>query len=166
MVHRPCSARSRRWRAALRSRCRSSRSRRSLLGRKSTVVHRIDQRTLSPMTYSEARAWAERWIDEWNRHDVEAVLAHFADDVEFCSPLVSSVTGEPTGIVHGREALRDYWTRALAERPDLHFDLDGVTVGVDAIAIHYRNRGRRTTEVAVFDANGKVARGWGLYDAG
>ena len=100
------------------------------------------------MTHEEALAWAEQWIDEWNRHDVEAVLTHFADDVEFCSPLVISVTGEPTGIVHGREALRDYWTRALAERPDLHFDLDGVTVGVDAIAIHYRNRGRRTTEVA------------------
>ena len=41
-----------------------------------------------------------------------------------------------------------------------------MTVGVDAIAIHYRNRGRRTTEVAVFDADGKVAHGWGLYDAG
>ena len=118
------------------------------------------------MTHDEAVAWAERWIADWNRRDVEAVLAHFADDVEFCSPLVVSVTGEPSGVVRGRDALRDYWTRALAERPDLHFDLDGVTVGVAALAIHYRNRGRRTTEVAVFDANGKVARGWGLYDAG
>jgi hypothetical protein len=37
------------------------------------------------MTHEEALAWAEQWIDEWNRHDVEAVLAHFADDVEFNS---------------------------------------------------------------------------------
>ena len=118
------------------------------------------------MPTPDSAVFADDWVRAWNDHDVEAVLAHFADDVEFCSPLVISVTGEPTGIVHGREALRDYWTRGLAERPDLHFDLDGVTVGVDAIAIHYRNRGRRTTEVAVFDANGKVARGWGLYDAG
>ena len=117
------------------------------------------------MTHDEALAWAERWIDDWNRRDVEAVLAHFADDIEFCSPLVVSVTGEPTGIVRGTDALREYWTAALAERPDLHFDLDDVNVGVGAIAIHYRNRGRRATEVAVFDADGKVARGWGLYGA-
>lgn len=117
------------------------------------------------MTDDEAMAWAEQWIEEWNRRDVEAVLAHFADDVEFCSPLVVTVTGEPTGIVRGKDALRDYWNTALAAHPDLHFDLDDVTVGVGTIAIHYRNRGRRATEVAVFDTDGKVARGYGLYGA-
>jgi hypothetical protein len=40
-----------------------------------------------------------------------------------------------------------------------------VNVGVDAIAIHYRNAGRRAPEVAVFGDDGKVARGWGLYGA-
>ena len=117
------------------------------------------------MTHDEALAWAQQWIEQWNRRDVEAVLAHFADDVEFCSPLVVSVTGEPSGIVRGTDALRDYWIRALAERPKLHFELDDVTVGVATIAIHYRSQGRRATEVAVFDADGKVARGWGLYGA-
>jgi hypothetical protein len=34
-----------------------------------------------------------------------------------------------------------------------------------AIAIHYRNRGRRATEIALFDGDGKVARGRGLYGA-
>jgi hypothetical protein len=96
---------------------------------------------------------------------VEAVLEHFADDVEFCSPLVVSVTGEPTGVVRGKQALRDYWVAALAERPDLHFELDDVNVGIDALVIHYRNQGRRATEVAVFDDDRKVARGWGLYGA-
>jgi hypothetical protein len=130
-----------------------------------TVVDGSDHRTLPAMTHDEALAWAKQWIDEWNRRDVEAVLAHFADDVEFCSPLVVSVTGEASGVVRGRDALREYWTAALAERPDLHFELDDVTVGVNAIAIHYRNRGRRATEVAVFDADGHVVRGWGLYGA-
>jgi ketosteroid isomerase-like protein len=118
------------------------------------------------MTYDEAVAWAEQWIEEWNRRDVEAVLAHFADDVEFCSPLVVGVTGRSNGIVRGKDELRDYWVIALESHPDLHFELDDVHVGVDAIAIHYRNAGRATTEVAVFDADGRVARGWGLYGAG
>jgi ketosteroid isomerase-like protein len=118
------------------------------------------------MTYDEALTWAQQWIEEWNRRDVEAVLAHFADDVEFCSPLVVTVTGTPSGVVRGKDALRDYWVTALESHPDLHFELENVNAGVDAIAIHYRNRGRAATEVAVFDADGKVARGWGLYGAG
>jgi hypothetical protein len=119
------------------------------------------------MTHDEALAWARRWIDDWNRHDVEAVLAHFADDVEFVSPVAATVTGDPSGVVLGKDALRAYWTTALGSRPDLHFELDDVHLGIDAIAIRYRNQaGRSCTEVAVFDADGRVARGWGLYDAG
>lgn len=39
-------------------------------------------------------------------------------------------------------------------------------LGIDVISIRYRNpAGRGCTEIAVFDADGQVARGWGLYDA-
>ncbi len=30
----------------------------------------------------DARRWAQQWADEWNRHDVDAVLEHFASDVD------------------------------------------------------------------------------------
>ena len=119
------------------------------------------------MTHQEARAWAEQWVADWNRHDVDAVVAHFADDVEFCSPIAATVTGDPSGIVRGRDALHAYWSTALTRIPDLHFELDDVHVGVDCLAIHYRNQaGRSVTEFAVFNGDGKVAHGWGLYDTG
>jgi len=116
------------------------------------------------MTHDEAQRWAEQWIEEWNRHDVEAVLAHFADDVEFASPVVTTVTGDPSGVVRGKDALRAYWTKALTTRQDLHFELDDVHLGVEALVIRYHNQaGGSCLEVAAFDADGKVARGWGLY---
>jgi ketosteroid isomerase-like protein len=119
------------------------------------------------MDHEGARRWAEQWVDGWNRHDVEAVLAHFADDVEFCSPVAATVTGDPSGTVRGKAALREYWTTALRSRTDLHFELDDVHLGVDCISIQYRNQaGRHVTEMAVFGADGKVVRGWSLYDAG
>jgi len=91
------------------------------------------------MTHDEARQWAEEW----------------------------TVTGDPSGIVHGRDALSRSWTTALAARPDLHVELDDVHLGVDCISIQYRSQaGRHVTEMAVFDGDGQVARGWGLYDAG
>ncbi|HZR12213.1 MAG TPA: nuclear transport factor 2 family protein [Acidimicrobiia bacterium] len=110
----------------------------------------------------DARRWAQQWADEWNRHDVDAVLEHFAADVEFTSPVAAAVTGDP--VVRGRDALRAYWTAALARTRDLHFDVDDVHVGGGCLAILYRNQtGRRVTEVMVFGTDGKVTRGYALY---
>jgi ketosteroid isomerase-like protein len=116
------------------------------------------------MESTDAQQWARQWIDEWNRHDVEAVLAHFADDVEFSSPLVVQVMGSADGIVRGKEQLRTYWTTALAARPDLRFELVDVHMGAGCLAVRYRNQaGGAATEIEVFDEQGLVTRGWALY---
>lgn len=58
--------------------------------------------------------FARDWVAAWNRSNVEAILAHYADDVVFVSPLAASMTGNPE--VHGKARLRAYWTKALASR--------------------------------------------------
>ena len=63
-------------------------------------------------THSDAEKFADEWTDAWNRRDTEAVLAHFQDDIIFASPTALAVTGSP--VVYGKEALRAYWTEALA----------------------------------------------------
>jgi len=118
------------------------------------------------MDDERAQRWAEQWIDEWNRHDVDAVLAHFTDDVEFSSPLVVEVMGHADGIVRGKDELRTYWTTALAARPDLHFELVDVHVGAGCLAVRYRNQaGGLATELEVFDEREMVTHGWALYGA-
>ena len=37
----------------------------------------------APIDPEFARRVAGEWFDAWNRHDLEAVLGHYADDVEF-----------------------------------------------------------------------------------
>ena len=39
-------------------------------------------------------AFAAQWIANWNARDAEAVLAHFADDCVFESPIAQTITGE------------------------------------------------------------------------
>lgn len=66
---------------------------------------------------------------------------------------------ETGGTVHGKDALRRYWTLALHGNQDLHFDLLGVYVGVNTLALHYRNqRGGLVVEVLTFE-NGLVSVG-------
>jgi ketosteroid isomerase-like protein len=72
----------------------------------------------------EAQAFAARWAEAWNRRDIEQVLSHFHDEVEFTSPTAQSVMGTPT--VRGKAQLREYWTRALSLVASLRFTLDRV----------------------------------------
>jgi uncharacterized protein (TIGR02246 family) len=107
--------------------------------------------------------FVDDWLDAWNTHDIERVLAHFADDVVFLSPVAARVIPESRGITRGKDALRSYWTTALSKIPELHFDLVAVYVGVDTVAVNYRNQaGGLVNELLTF-SDGLVVRGEGSY---
>jgi ketosteroid isomerase-like protein len=111
------------------------------------------------MSVPEPAQFADQWIRAWNARDPEAVLAHYADDATFTSPVAARVVPESRGVIRGKEALRDYWGRALQGNGDLHFLLLGVYVGVDTLVVNYENqRGVRLAEVMIFE-NGLITRG-------
>jgi predicted ester cyclase len=60
--------------------------------------------------------------------------------VVFTSPTAARFVPESGGTIHGKEALRQYWTTALAANPELHFELVGVSTGVDTLVIHHRTQ--------------------------
>ena len=114
------------------------------------------------MDQTEARAFAEQWVSDWNAHDVDALLAHFTDDVVFTSPVAIRVLGGD-GIIRGKEALRKYWSEGIRLIPDLHFEVLGLYVGISTLVINYRNhRGELVNEVLTFDG-GLVREGHGTY---
>lgn len=122
-----------------------------------------------PVNPDSARRWAEHWIAAWNARDVEAVLALFADDCRFHSPKAATLTGR--GMVSGKAALRDYWTRAVAAISQLHFELEsahwdghGRTLLIRYLA---RLGGPAVLAAEVFDfaPEGRVLRGTALYGA-
>lgn len=110
---------------------------------------------------SHMEAFAARWAAAWNRRDVEAVLAHFRDDIVFTSPTALAVAGAAT--IHGKQALRDYWNAALAGIGTLHFTVDHVLWDPSRreLAIVYDSRidgrDRRVSENMTFDEGGLVA---------
>ena len=111
----------------------------------------------------EASGFADEWSAAWNRGDVEAVLAHFHDDVVFTSPYAAEFVPGSAGVVRGKVALREYWLTAMKAIPDLHFDIVGVYGGASVLVINYRNQGGTlVNEVLEFDG-GLVRRGHGTY---
>lgn len=115
------------------------------------------------MNKVDPKAFAADWLTAWNNHDIEAVLAHFAEDAVFTSPLAARVVPQSGGIVNGKQALRDYWTRAIDRLPALHFTLLGVYAGLDTIVIRFANeRGEERCEVLRLKG-GLVCEGHGTY---
>ncbi|ABK66307.1 nuclear transport factor 2 family protein [Mycobacterium avium subsp. hominissuis] len=111
----------------------------------------------------DAVAFSERWVRNWNAHDVDAVLDDFRDDVVFTSPGAAQLLPETQGIIRGKAALRQYWTAALASIPDLRFSVEGVYQGIDTVVIAYRNQnGNLVNEVLTF-RDGAIIEGHGTY---
>ncbi len=111
-------------------------------------------------------AFAERWCADWNAHDLDRILSHFADDVVFTSPIAAGLLPETGGRLVGKAALRAYWEVGLSRIPDLHFTVERIFGGIDTLVIQYRNqKGASVSEVLRFE-NGKVVRGDGTYAVG
>lgn len=110
-----------------------------------------------------AQHFTADWIDAWNRHDLDAILAHYADDFEMRSPYIAQIGGEPSGVLRGKSAVGAYWTAALAKMPELHFTLLDTFVGVDSLIIHYQGVRGPVAEVFEFDPNGLVIRAAAHY---
>ena len=65
-------------------------------------------------------------------------MAHYAADVVFRSHKAMRLIG--VGELHGKEALRAYWAKALEAQPDLSFVVVDVLSGHGMCVITYRNQ--------------------------
>jgi ketosteroid isomerase-like protein len=98
-------------------------------------------------TDADARRFSESWYAAWNRHDLDGIMAHYADGIEHSSPFIARYNGDvECRPLKGKAAVRAYFGRALERNPTLRFDPLHVAVGVETVALVYR---RMTGEVAV-----------------
>ncbi|THD48124.1 MAG: nuclear transport factor 2 family protein [Bradyrhizobium sp.] len=114
---------------------------------------------------TDAVEFSRDWEAAWNRRDVEAVLAHFAEDALFTSPVAQQIGFAPSGVIRGKSELRRYWLAALEKSPDLRLRITAVYRGVDTIAIAFQNQqGVDRLEILRF-ADGLVIEGHGAFIA-
>lgn len=118
-----------------------------------------------PLQPDFVREFAREWIDAWNSHDIERILAHYDADIVLSSPVALQRFGGD-GTLRGKSTLRDYFSRGLQAFPDLRFELIEVLWGTETVVVLYRNnhRGTKTAEVMLLNAAGKISRVWANYD--
>lgn len=112
-----------------------------------------------------ARAFAASWFKAWNAHDLDAMMAHYADGIEHSSPFIARYNNDPScAPLQGKVAVRAYFGRALERNPTLGFTPMHVAVGVDTVLLVYRRMtGEVAAETFAFDAAGKVVKSVSHY---
>ena len=118
------------------------------------------------ITLEFAARFAAAWIDAWNAHDLERILAHYAEDFEMASPVIAQLVDEPSGKLKGKRAIRSYWAKALERNPSLEFELLHVLAGAASVTIVYRGHRGLSAEVFWFDGDGQVERAAAHYESG
>lgn len=109
--------------------------------------------------------FARRYYAAWNARDLDAILALYADDIEFSSPYIAALGFSADGVIHGKAMLRLYFEKALERAPQLTFTPEALMVGARGHTLIYRNhRGERAAEHHELDAVGLIVRADATYE--
>src|SRR5262245_24579698 len=115
------------------------------------------------LTPDFSEKFGKEWIEAWNAHDLDCILAHYDDDFEMSSPVIARLVGEPSGVLRGKPAVRAYWAKALAATPTLRFELLAVFSGVSSVTVYYKGHRGLAAEVFHFNTDGKVSKAFAHY---
>jgi hypothetical protein len=111
------------------------------------------------------REHADRWLEAWNAHDLDAIVDLYAEEVDFASPTVAAFGGSKEGRLSGREELRAHFARGLERTPGLAFTEEALLTGTGGYALVYtREDGARVVESVELDEHGRAIRARAFYE--
>jgi ketosteroid isomerase-like protein len=120
--------------------------------------HMIFSTTGSAMLIDEARKAAQDWCGAWNRRDLDAIMDHYSDDVEFSSPTVIKRWGIADGWLRGKAKVRENFAIGV-KASNLRFELVDVLLGVNSMCVVYRREsGALVTDLVELDDQDKGRR--------
>ncbi|MES2732795.1 MAG: UPF0158 family protein [Bacteroidota bacterium] len=97
-----------------------------------------DEVTFLPNSMTK-QAFALEWIAAWNSHDIDRIMSHYSNDIDFCSPIIVRLLNQPDGTITDKDELKHYFLKGLAAYPDLHFELHHILEGLNSLVLIYQS---------------------------
>ncbi len=99
---------------------------------------------------------AQAWLDAFNAHDVDALVALYADDGTHTSPKIRALFPHTGGKLVGKAALKAWWVDSNTRLPGLRYEKTAVTANDERVFLEYvRHAPDGASLVAeVFDVKG------------
>jgi len=80
---------------------------------------------------------AKKWVDCFNRADLEGLLSLYTEDATHYSPKLKQRLPDSKGLISSKPQLRAWWADAFLRLPDLHYRLLSITPCVERVFIEY-----------------------------
>ena len=80
---------------------------------------------------------ADRWFAAFNTHDLESLLALYADDAEHFSPKLKERRPGTEGWIRGKDALRTWWRDAFERLPSLRYSVWNLLADEASVFMEY-----------------------------
>ena len=77
------------------------------------------------------------WLDAFNAHDVDALVALYADDATHTSPKIRALYPATGGKLVGKPALAAWWRDANARLPGLRYEPTAIVADEARVLIEY-----------------------------
>jgi len=104
------------------------------------------------------------WIAGWNAHDLERIMHHYADNVEFTASTVVSRWDRADGKLNGKEELSQHFAKGLSLVPDIHFTVEEILWSpVGYAVIYHRENGNRVLDAVELNAEGLAVKVTAYY---
>jgi hypothetical protein len=80
---------------------------------------------------------AKKWLNAFNEHNLENLLALYDDNAEHYSPKLKLRKPETNGIIKGKAAMRQWWQDAFQRLPNLAYLEKTITPDNDRVFMEY-----------------------------
>ncbi len=80
---------------------------------------------------------ARAWLRAFNAHDIDALVALYADNATHTSPKIRAMHPDTGGRLEGRAALHGWWRDAIARLPTLRYEATALTADEDRVFLEY-----------------------------
>lgn len=98
------------------------------------------------------------WLHAWNTHNLDAILEHYSDTIRFSSPIIQQMGVDSKGEITNKADLKAYFSKALDNYPDLHFELYHEMKGVNSLVLFYKSVNHSlSAEYMELNSHGKIS---------
>lgn len=103
--------------------------------------------------------FTEEWLDAWNSHDLDKIMEHYSENIDFVSPIIQQMGINAEGKISNKKDLREYFLKALQKYPDLHFEFYHELKGANSTVLFYRSVNNSfSAEYMELNNEGKVSK--------
>lgn len=83
--------------------------------------------------------FAKEWLSAWNSHDLDKIMEHYSENIDFVSPIIQQMGINAEGKISNKNDLKEYFSKALQKYPDLHFEFYHELKGANSTVLFYRS---------------------------